>query len=1209
MKRRLLMLFTTLLVCSMFVFAFSACGEKHKHKHVETITMPTCTEQGYTTHTCECGDTYVDSYTDKLGHDEVSHEAQEPSCVEVGWEAYETCSRCNYTTYVEIPALKHNTVQHQAQEPTCTEIGWDEYETCSRCDYTTYVEIPALNHDIQTHDAKAETCTEIGWEAYETCSRCDYTTYKEIPALNHDIQTHDAKAVTCTEIGWEAYETCTRCDYTTYVEISAPGHNYSEQKTEEKYLNSEASCTNKATYFKSCKCGEKGTTTFEYGELGGHTEVIDEEVPATFGKTGLTQGKHCQICEVVLVEQVVIPALGSNTVASTDYLDKKDGITYRYSYSLALGENNRFTLTTLTVGSDESYSIDYKSGYLEYVKNDVYQLVFDEPNEELYIKIHEGRFKFCKKDGSKWYKTEYREEDGVTLQKITPREGNSVYGYEDLANNTHGRSMQDLYYRLYSACEAFTNSNEDLTNLLIDTINLENYIITADEVVAVWKVFYTENPTYYWLSNTMVIEDNCLKLSIDSAYSLYNYRLECNQDIEQMVSAFKNTLTEGLSELETALAIHDFILNYMDYAYEDDGVIPQDDIWAHNIIGCAQYNFGVCESYAKTYLYLSLISDINCVIVTGEGNGEAHAWNIVQIDGIWYGVDCTWDETNVLGSIFYDCFGMASGYLDSAHIADSDEDYGIDYLYKLPKVSERSIELVTLYKNGEYVGKFANADFAFNAMIDATADYTIELFAYQLKGPLLLASPSIIHMVQSSYAPAVSSILIKGHNFDLGNGYSTDMPFNINDSLTINSDIVIEDITLGGGTLLLQDFCLTIQGSKCYVDADIIGNIAEGNSSKIIDNAGAEYCGEITVYELVTHLYGNTYIRNSSKIINLIGICRINGWGNSVIEIENWKEFRGCCFISCEANCKLIIDNLYILNDDLLSNAGLCISFSKYEDYPDIIIGNIRGGVFEITLDSDIDGIITDMNGDIVGRFEDHCAVFGLTRSIVTLGDKISLKDVIISTGSPSSFISLEKLYINDCGEVYFKEVTIVKGLIIIENTVVGFEHNKVKDVIIPDSVTSIGDSAFFGCDSLTSIKIPNSVTSIGDYAFYRCSSLTSIEIPNSVTSIGDCAFYGCRSLTSIEIPNSVTSIGDSAFYDCSSLTSYYQGTADEWNKVTKIGLHSYNFLNAIYYYSEKEPALNADGTQYDGNYWHYDTDGVTPVAWVYVKPEEQNLS
>lgn len=103
----------------------------------------------------------------------------------------------------------HDLVQHAAKAPTCTEKGWDAYETCSRCDYTTYAELPALNHDLVRHDAKAATCTEIGWNAYDTCKNCDYTTYAEVPALKHDYQAVTVEP-TCETDGYTVF-TCSRC--------------------------------------------------------------------------------------------------------------------------------------------------------------------------------------------------------------------------------------------------------------------------------------------------------------------------------------------------------------------------------------------------------------------------------------------------------------------------------------------------------------------------------------------------------------------------------------------------------------------------------------------------------------------------------------------------------------------------------------------------------------------------------------------------------------------------------------------------------------------------------------------------------------------------------------------------------------------------------------------------------------------------------------
>ena len=247
-----------------------ACGGKYGKRNLNNHALvhydaqaPTCTKPGWDAFDT-CPRCYYTTFRaiPALKHDLEHHEAKAPTCTEKGWDAYEACSRfgCDYTTRTELPALNHDLEQHEAQAPTCTEIGWDAYETCSRCDYTTYAELPA-QHDLRHHAAKAPTCTGIGWDAYDTCSRCDYTTtYVELPALNHALEQHEAQAPTCTEIGWDAYKTCSRCDYTTYAELPALNHDLVQHAA------------------KAPTCTEKGWNAYETCSRCDHT--TRKELPA-----------------------------------------------------------------------------------------------------------------------------------------------------------------------------------------------------------------------------------------------------------------------------------------------------------------------------------------------------------------------------------------------------------------------------------------------------------------------------------------------------------------------------------------------------------------------------------------------------------------------------------------------------------------------------------------------------------------------------------------------------------------------------------------------------------------------------------------------------------------------------------------------------------------------------------------------------------------
>ena len=218
-----------------------------------------------------------------------------------------------------------------------------------------------------------------------------------------------------------------------------------------------------------------------------------------------------------------------------------------------------------------------------------------------------------------------------------------------------------------------------------------------------------------------------------------------------------------------------------------------------------------------------------------------------------------------------------------------------------------------------------------------------------------------------------------------------------------------------------------------------------------------------------------------------------------------------------------------------------------------------------------------------------------------------TLREVVITGSSYIPYFAFD-----DCGML--TSITIQNSVTSIGEEAFG-RCSSLTSITLPNSVTSIGKYAFHGCSSLESIVvdenntvydsrnncnaiietntnklivgckntiIPNSVTSIGESAFFDCDSLTSVIIPNSVTSIGEGAFECCSSLTSITLPNSVTSIGWGAFFDCDSLTIYCEATSKPsgWNS-------EWNYSNRpVYWYSET----------YKAGCWHYENNEI--VKW-----------
>ena len=208
------------------------------------------------------------------------------------------------------------------------------------------------------------------------------------------------------------------------------------------------------------------------------------------------------------------------------------------------------------------------------------------------------------------------------------------------------------------------------------------------------------------------------------------------------------------------------------------------------------------------------------------------------------------------------------------------------------------------------------------------------------------------------------------------------------------------------------------------------------------------------------------------------------------------------------------------------------------------------------------------------------CAFYGCSRlTSVTIGNGVQ------SIGSYAfrGCSGLTGVYITDlaawCG-IAFGDLDTSQPLCYAHNLYLNGEL--VTDLVIPDSVQSIGSYAFYHCSGLTSVTIPDSVTSIGRFAFFDCSGLTSVTIGNSVKSIGDYAFGYCSSLTSVTIPDSVQSIGYGAFLYCGGLSDvYYSGAETQWNKINK-GNGNDDLLNATIHYNWNGgdiPTSKYDGT------------------------------
>ena len=1077
------------------------------HSYSAVVTPPTCTEQGYTTHTCTCGDSYIDTYVDATGHNH-SAVVTPPTCTEQGYTTHTCeCGDSYIDTYVD--ALGHDEIEHDAQEQTCTEVGWDAYVTCSRCDYSTYNEIPATGHS-HTSVVTPPTCTEQGYTTH-TCHCGDTYVDTYVDALGHS---HSAVVTepTCTERGFTTH-TCACGDSYVDTYVNATGVcNFQQSNTCEGCGKNIADVAVKAYDMSATADGDvmgyivrrldgkcdayiKGTGamkdytfsnapfddyhiyTFVNAYIGGDITSIGEVAFSNCnGLTNVIFGEDSQLTSIG--EYAFFNCKGLTNITIPDNVTSIGNHAFSRCSSL----------TSITI-PDSVTSIE-NMAFSECIS--LTSIVVDENNPN--YKSIDGNL--CSKDGKTLIqyaigKTDksFVIPDGVTIigdfafydcinltsidiQGVTNIGKHAFYDCISLTSFVIPDNVTSIGDSAFKDCDSIISvtfgENSQLTTIGEEAFyfcdNLTSIIIPGS-VTSIGNYAFRGCSS---LTSIEVDEDNLNYKSIEgNLYSkdgktLIQYagaKTDMSFKIPDSVTIIGDGAFYSCDSL-TSVTIGNSVTNIGERAFDDCNSLTSVTI-GNSVTNIGEYAFSSCLSLTMVKI-TNLASWCNIKFDNYTSNPLHYAKHL-YLDGEKITELVIPDSVTSIGEdAFYNCKDFTSITIPEGVTSIGEGAFS------------NCTNLKIVYINSPTIATELTSDTACGYLIDlawvilveksitSVATYVTDRFSYIEE----VSCEGIDYISYSSW-----------HAHTWGDWYETQAPTN----------------TEAGEERRDCGDC------DCYETSAIRSGMWGSNLTWKLNEATGELVisgtGEMDDFTAHSTSAWREYKDLIKSITFENGVTSIGSnafeWCSSLASIEFPNSITSICegaFYACSDLTSITIpDGVTIIGD---------YAFYACSD------------LTSITIPASVTSIGNQAFNFCVSLAEVYnYSSLSITKGRSDYGYVAYYALDVYTTDEPSKLTTDENGFvIHTSGNIK----TLVRYI------------GAATEIIIPTCVTAIGSGAFNECVSLTSIEIPESVTSIGYRAFYYCTSLTSIEIPASVTTIELQAFLRCDNLTSVtfEDPN-----------------------------------------------------------------------------------------